>query len=153
MANDFINAGQFTIGPNNSISILDSVTNQEMDWGLATQINFDSKPLNVRVPVSLMRGTKVDLIFQQGRSGSLSIQRTNSNLDVYWSTLEAQIRAGLPRPTWSIIQTIKETDGTITQINYVQSQITYDESGTYTNEQGVVQMLNFTAPAARVTKI
>jgi hypothetical protein len=150
---DFINAGIFTIGPQCSLTILDAVTNQEMDWGLATQINFDSKPVNLRVPVSLMRGTKIDLIFDHGRSGSITIQRTNSNLDVYWSVLEAQVRAGVPRPVFNIIQNVKESNGSITQFKYVQCQITYDESGNYANEQGVVQVINFTSPACEVVKL
>lgn len=151
-ANDYINAAQFTIGPQNSIQIFETLTNNLVDWGLATEINWSSNAVTARVPVSIMSGTKLDLIFEHGWSGSFSIQRTGSKLDEYWSALEAQVRAGVPRPTFTIIQRINESDGTKTQLKFIRCAITYDQAGNYANEEGVVQQLTFTSPARFVTK-
>lgn len=153
MANEYINAGQFSLGPNNSISIFQVGTNAEVDWGLFTEINWETSPVTERKPVNLMRGIKIDLVFDQGWRGEFSVQRTNSNLDVYWSALEAQIRAGVARPVFNIIQRIRETDGTKTQLTFINSQITYDQAGTWANEEGVVQKLTFTSPAREVKKV
>jgi len=153
-ANDnYISSAQFTIGPQNSIQIFETVSGNLVDWGMPTEINWESRPVTTRVPVNLMSGTKRDLIFEQGWSGSLSIQRTKSALDEYWSVLEAQVRAGVPRPTFTIQQRINESDGTITQLTFIQCQFTYDEAGTYANEEGVVQRMSFTSPARFVKKV
>ncbi len=152
-ANDYISSGAFTIGPNNSVTIFESLTNIEVSWGLATEINWKSNAVIERKPVNLMRGIKRDLIFLQGWKGDFTIQRTDSSLDVYWSALEAAVRAGVAIPEFTIIQKIMETDGTITELTFIQSQVTYDDAGTYANEEGVIQMLNFTSPARQVRKI
>ncbi len=153
MATDYITTGQFTLGPNNSISIFETSTNKEMDWGIPTTIRWDSKPVIQRVGVNLMRGYKRDILFNQGWSGSFSIQRSKSSLDEYWSALEAAVRAGVFYPTFTIIQRIKETDLTNTQLKFLECSITYDDAGSYENEAGVVQMLSFTAPVRQVQKV
>lgn len=149
---DYINSGSFTLGPTNSVNILETLTNNPVDWGLLTQINWHSNAVQTRNSINLMRGLKYDLIFNQGWQGTFSLQRVDSRLDEYWSALEAQVRAGLPYPTFTIIQRIKETDGTNTQLKFSNASITYDDAGTYENEAGVVMALSFTAPVRLVTK-
>jgi hypothetical protein len=153
LPNTYITAGQFTTGPNNSITIYETATNLEVDWGLVTQVNWDSSTVTERRPVPLMSGIKLDLIFYQGWRCDFTIQRTNSNLDVYWSNIEAQVRAGAPMPTWTIIQRIQETDGTITELTFPECGITYDAAGTFANEEGVMQKVSVTAPARLVEKV
>lgn len=150
---NYINAGQFTIGPNNSVSIFETLTNNQVDWGFITQIDWSSHAIINRVPVNLMSGTRIDIPFLNGWTGEFTIERTNSNLDTYWSLLESSVRAGLPYPNYNIIQYIKETDGTLTQCTFYGALITYDEAGRYANEEGVVQRLMFTAPAREAVKV
>lgn len=150
---NFLNPGQFTTGPNNSIAIYETLTNAEVDWGLVTQVNWDSNAVTERKPVPLMNGLKTDLIFFQGWKAEFTIQRTNSNLDVYWSNIEALVRAGAPMPTWTIIQRIQETDSTITENTFPLCAITYDAAGTFANEEGVTQKLMVTSPARLVEKV
>ncbi len=149
---NYINAGQFTLGPNNSISIFETVSGAEVNWGVPTMINWKSNTVTERRPVNLMRGIKVDLVFDQGWHGDFTIQRTNSSLDQYWSALESAVRLGVTRPVFNIIQRIRETDMTITQATFYNCQFTYDDAGTFANEEGVVQMMNFTSPAREVIK-
>lgn len=153
MSLGYINAGQFTLGPNNSISIYESLTNNEVNWGLPTVIHWKSNAVINRVPINLMRGLKIDLPFNHGWTGGFTIQRTNSSLDQYWSALEAAVRAGVAYPTFTIIQRIRETDGTKTQLTFLNTLVTYDDAGTYENEAGVVQSLNITAPVREVIKV
>lgn len=150
---NYTNPGQFTTGANNSVSIFETLTNNQVDWGFITQIDWSSRAVINRVPVNLMRGLRIDIPFLDGWSGELTLQRTNSSLDVYWSQLEAQVRAGLPYTQFNIIQYIKETDGTNTQCTFYGALITYDEAGRYANEEGVTQRLMFTAPAREVVKV
>jgi hypothetical protein len=147
MAVNFINPGVFTIGPNNSVSIIDIQTGAEIDFGDSTIIMFSSQPVNQRTPVNLMSGIKEDLVFDQGWRGDFTVQRTNSKIDVFWSILEAQVRAGVTRPLFNIIQNIRESDGTLSQYTILFCQITYDDAGSFENEAGVVQKFSFTSPA------
>lgn len=147
MAN-VINGGQFTLGPNNSIAIYD--VNGEVNWGISTTISWTSSTVIERRPINLMIGLRFNLLFNQGWKGEFDIQRSNGALDVYWANLEAQVRAGLAYPTFTIIQTIKETDGTTSRYTFVGSSISYDDAGKFQNEEGVVQRLMFTSPTRNV---
>ncbi len=146
MTTNFVNPGVFTIGPNCSISILDQ-NNNEIPIGLGTQINFMASPVNQRVPVNLIQGIKEDVIFDQGWRGEFSIQRSTGSLDIYWSTLEAQVRSGVIRPTFTILQNVNESDGTVSQITFYNCALTYDDGGNFANEEVVTQKLSFTSPA------
>lgn len=148
MAQNDINGGQFTLGPNNSVAIYDS--NGEVDWGILTTISWDSQPVQERRQISLMSGFRYELIFNEGWKGGLDIQRTKGSLDAYWANLEALVRAGLPYPRFTIIQTIQETDGSTSRYTFSGAAITYEDAGKYTNEEGVVQRLMFTSPVRLV---
>jgi hypothetical protein len=143
----FINPGVFTIGPNCTISIIDILTGNEVDFGLLTQGKFTTSTVTQRTPINLMSGIREDLVFYQGWKGDFTVYRTNSNLDVIWSNYEALVRAGLNPPIFNIIQTIKESNGTISRYTFLNGQLTYDEAGTFENEAPVMQTFNFTAPA------
>lgn len=147
MAN-VLNSGQFTLGPNNSLAIYDA--NGEVNWGIPTTISWESNAVIERKPINLMIGERFDLLFNQGWKGGFDIQRSNGSLDQYWSVLEAQVRAGLKYPTFTIVQTIRETDGSISRYSFIGASISYDNAGKFMNEEGVVQTLNFTAPVREV---
>lgn len=144
MATPVINSGQFSLGPNNSITIFDATG--EINLGTFTELTFESRPIQDRRKINLMNGSTYDLVFNHGWEGRISIQRTNPFLDQYWGILEVNVRAGLPYPTFTIVQTIRETDGTTSRFTFQGAILTYDQAGTWQNEEGVVQMLSFTAP-------
>jgi hypothetical protein len=144
MAAPNINAGQFSIGPNNSVAIYQGGT--EVNWGLITEISWTSSKRNERRQVKLMSGYTFDLVFDNGWQGTIDIQRTNADLDKYWYVLEQSVQGGLPYPSFNIIQTVRETDGTITKMTFQGAIVTYDDAGTFVNEEGVVQKLTFTSP-------
>lgn len=140
-----LSAGSFTLGPNNSVAIFDN--SGEVDWGLISTINWTSKPVIVRKEVSLMRGQFFNLAFNHGWQGEMTIQRFEGKFDNYWYlNAEAAVQQGAPYPTFTIVQTIKETDGTVSRYTFIGSTITYEDAGKFSNEEGVVQQLTFTAP-------
>lgn len=149
MAAPNLNAGQFTIGPNNSVAVFSG--GLEVDLGLITTISYKSMKRNERRQVKLMSGYTFDLVFDNGYEGEIQIQRTNNVLDTYWASLENSVRGGLPYPSFNIIQTIRETDGvTTTRFTFQGAIISYDDAGTFVNEEGVVQRLTFTSPVRLV---
>ena len=148
--NNILTSGQFTLGPNNSIAIYDA--NGEVDWGLFSTIAWSSKPRINRKEIDIMAGFSYDLAFNRGWQGDITLQRYEGKFDNYWYTnVEIPVQNGAPYPTFTIIQTINETDGSISRYTFVGALITYDDAGKYSNEEGVVQTLNFTAPGRTVT--
>jgi hypothetical protein len=148
MASPNLNAGQFTVGPNCSVAIYQG--GSELDIGLITQINFDIKTRIDKKEANLMSGFCFEIPFLKGWQGSISIQRTNANLDIFWATVENNYRAGLPYPTVNIIQTIRETDLSTTRFTFQGSMLYYDEGGRFANEELVTQTLSFSAPLRNV---
>lgn len=150
MATNFLNPGTYTIGPNNTIAILDQ-NNNEIPIGLATQISWNADPVTNRIPVNQMNGISQDVIEDRGWRGEIVIARSNGDLDVFWSTLETEIRAGLIRPTYTIIQNVNETDGSVSQMTFYACALTYDAGGMFSLEEVAMQKLSFTSPARVVT--
>lgn len=148
MAN-ILTSGQFTLGPNNSIAVYDN--NGEVDWGIFSTISYSTKPRINRKEIDLMAGYSYDLAFNRGWTGEFSLQRWEGKFDQYWYTnVEVAVKAGAPYPVFTIIQTIKETNGSISRYTFVGSTITYEDAGKFSNEEGVVQMLTFTSPERSV---
>jgi hypothetical protein len=145
-----LNAGQFTIGPNCSVAIYNG--GQEVNVGLITQINFNAKPRIVKKQVNLMSGYTFDLAFLQGWEGSIDIQRTDASLDNFWyQQIESAVQGGLPFPSFNIIATIKETNLSTTRFTFQGAILYYDDSGTYANEEAVMQRISFAAPVRIVS--
>jgi hypothetical protein len=139
-----LNAGQFTIGPNCSVAIFNG--GQELDIGLITQINFESKTRIEKKMVNLMSGFTFEIPFLQGWTGGISVQRVNATLDKFWNQVETNYRAGLAYPSLNIVQTLRETDGSITRFTFQGSCLYYEEGGRFANEEVVTQTLSFSAP-------
>lgn len=148
MAAPNLNGAQFTVGPNCSVAIFQG--GAELDIGLITQINFDAKTRIDRREANLMSGFCFEIPFLKGWQGSISIQRTNANLDKFWANVENNYRAGLGYPSVNLIQTIRETDGSTTRFTFQGCMFYYEEAGNFRNEELVTQTLSFSAPVRLV---
>jgi hypothetical protein len=144
MPNNNIGTGRYSLGPNNSVSILDA--NGEVPWGLQNIINFKSNPIENTKDIMLMRGITDHLKFRNGYRGELEIQRADGGLDAYWGVTDAQVRAGLPEPLFTVIQTVLEVNGGISRYTFQNCIFYYEDSGTWANEEGVIQRINFLCP-------
>jgi hypothetical protein len=151
MAAPNLNAGQFTIGPNNSIAIYQG--GSEVNIGVITTIKWNSKTRIEKKRVNLMSGYTFELPFLQGWEGTFEIQRTSNILEQFWyNQIEVPVRAGLPYPSLNIIQTLRETDGvTITRLTFQGAILYYDNAGDYENENAVTQSLSFSSPVRIVS--
>lgn len=125
----------YSIGPNNSIAIYDE--NGIVDFGRI--ISFKSNADEMIKDINLMSGVTDHLKFDHGWKGEFNVQRTSGALDKYWAASQAAVRQGLPEKTFTVIQTIKETDSTVTRFSFLNVIMKYDDAGMWENEEGVVQ--------------
>jgi len=145
MVQPILDSAQFTLGPNNSVAIYKG--GSELDIGLLTEINWMSKVDIEKKKINLMSGYTFTLAFIQNWTGEITIQRTSSKLDKLWfNSYEAPVKAGAAYPSVNIIQTIRETDGSTSRYTFQGAALFYDDAGTFSNEEGVVQKISFSAP-------
>lgn len=144
-----LSSAQFTLGPNNSIAIFKG--GQEIDIGVITTVVWSSRQEIEKKKINLMSGFTFPLAFLHDWMGEFTIQRTDNRLDSFWyNNVEVPVRSGLPFPVFNIIQTIRESNSTISRYTFQGAQLFYDDAGTYENENGVIQKVSFSAPVRLV---
>ena len=145
MAAPTLSGGQFTLGPNNSVAIFQG--GAELNIGLITTVSWMSKVEIEKKKINLMSGYTFILPFIQNWTGELTIQRTSNVLDSVWYNLfEAPVKAGGAYPSVNLLQTIRETDGSVSRYTFQGAAIFYDDAGSFSNEEGVTQKISFSAP-------
>jgi hypothetical protein len=112
-----------------------------------TVINFESKPINETKRIDPLDGYSVPLIFYTGWEGSLEIERTGDELDIYWATLEANYYLGLNQTGITINQTIRNPNGTTSQWQYINTILQLTDAGTWSRTNSVTQKFNFMCSA------
>jgi hypothetical protein len=83
--------------------------------------------------------------FHKGWSGSFTTDRTNNVIDRYFALQEASYYAGRDQLPMTITQTITETDGSVTQYQFIEVVLVYDDAGTWSGEEVVSQSISFQA--------
>lgn len=131
----------FSIGKDVTLNINDQ--NGNLTFGLIT--NFTAKPDVVDKKVTGLDGLARHLIFHNGWSGSFELERQNGALDDYWSLLETNYYMGVNQQSATIIETITEVDGSISQYLYTGVIFKLEEAGEWKGEDSVKQKLSFLA--------
>jgi hypothetical protein len=111
-------------------ALLESFNSKE-DAPIETQIQIDGQ---VRHPK-----------FHQGWSGSFMLQRNSAFQDTFFALQEAAYYQGLDQIPATITQTIQENDGSVSQWQYTQVVMSFDDAGTYSGTDIVKQRVSFNA--------
>lgn len=83
--------------------------------------------------------------FHQGWSGSFVLERGSNFMDAYIATQETNYNLGLDQIPVTITQTITETDGTVSQYQYINCVVTLENSGNYSGTEIAKQNCTFMA--------
>lgn len=81
--------------------------------------------------------------FHQGWSGSFVVDRTSNVMDNYIAFQEASYNLGLDQLPVTITQTISESDGSVSQYQYINCVLTMDNAGNYSGSEIVKQNFMF----------
>jgi hypothetical protein len=134
-------ANGFSLGRDNSITI--NTPFGPLVPSLIT--NFDSKQEHVKKQSKGMDGRVRNIIFPDGWTGTLEVDRQNSNVDDFFAALEAAYYAGQNIGSSTITQTISEANGAVSQYQYVGVNFEYTDAGSWKQDDITHQKLTFTA--------
>ncbi|SRR5579883_2871786 len=116
----------FSVGRDVSVQIFGQT-------GTVTQFDtitsFDKKQMTDRVKVKPLNGPPIFLEIPDGWEGSISVDRSDSNVDDYFAGIESSYYAGLNIGTAQITETITEASGATTQYRYTGVQFKLDDGG------------------------
>ncbi|MEJ7685625.1 MAG: hypothetical protein WKG52_00745 [Variovorax sp.] len=107
--------------------------------------NFTSAPVTTNTASKGMDGVTRYGVFPDGWQGSLDVDRLNSRLDDYWAQIEADFYNGVNILPGTIMETIQEPDGSISQFRYVGVMFDFKDAGSKVANQLVKQKLSFMA--------
>lgn len=106
---------------------------------------FDAKPEVSTQKVKGLDGLVRNVIFHDGWTGSLDIERQDSTLDDYWAQIEADYFAGFNSGAATITETITEVDGSVSQFRFEGVVLKLDDAGNWKGDSTVKQKLSFMA--------
>lgn len=133
---------KYSLGVNNTLRITDDNGNVAISESL---LNFASKPDDEFTHVNHMNGRRGTIQYKNGWSGSFEIARQGADFDNYWANQESRYYNGLFSANTSIMQTVKEPDGSITQWQFINVTLMYDDAGTWEHGHEVRQRVSFFA--------
>lgn len=83
--------------------------------------------------------------FHVGWSGSFVLQRNSDLTDSYFANQEALYYQGVDQQDLTILETIQENDGTVTQWQYQRVVLTLEDAGDFSGNAIVKQTVSFMA--------
>lgn len=90
-------------------------------------------------------GVTRTLSFPDGWSGAFEISRQDSTIDDYFANVDANFYSGLDQSTGTIMQTIQEVSGAVSQFQYVGVTLKLTNAGSWASDDSVEQQLSWTA--------
>lgn len=106
---------------------------------------FSAKPTTGDEKRTGMDGEVRHLITHEGWSGSLEIDRLDSQIEDYWAAAEAAYFAGQSLPWGTIQETIQEPSGAITQWRYERVVLKVDDLGDREGNKTIKMKVSFMA--------
>jgi hypothetical protein len=106
---------------------------------------FDSKQEHTEKKVKGIDGRVRSVVFPDGWTGTLEVDRQNSGLDDFFAQLEAAYYAGQNITTSTITQSIVEVSGAVSQYQYIGVNFKFDDAGGWQQDDTVHQKLSFIA--------
>lgn len=130
---------QFSIGKDVVIDVI-------LSDGTALQLpvtvtGFMMKAEYARVTSSPMSGKNLEVSLPKGWRGTIKLDRKDNTIDVFFAQREAAFYAGLSITTATITETITESDGTVTQFQYTECSLSFDDAGDKQGDKKIEQTI------------
>lgn len=110
---------------------------------------FDSKQETSRSKVKRLDGINDSLRFFEGWSGSFSVERADSITEDYFIQMEENYYAGLNEQPATILETITNPDGSVSQYRYERVILSLDDAGNWQGDATVKIKVSFEAARKR----
>lgn len=107
--------------------------------------SFDAKPGKREVWSRPLNQPPMPVYMPDGWRGRVTIDRSDATLDTFLANLESSFWNGQNQLPGSVLETITEDDGSVTQWQFPQAMFWVDDPGTYHADGIVAQHLEFCA--------
>lgn len=108
---------------------------QHLNLGNIT--GFDAKPISKDLSSSGIDGTPRFAVVPEGWQISFDVDRAGPNVDNWWAAHEASYYSGNVIQNVTILETIDEPDGSISQWRFIGCALKLDDAGNYKSDQFV----------------
>ena len=139
----------FTVGRDISLSINTGNGGQLTIPGIT---DFQADPITSTLQSKPLGSPPIHGFVPNGWNISLKLDRQNSIADDYWANFEAAYYAGGNQVGGTILETINEPDGSVTQWRYTGVVLKLDKAGDFSGDAKVMQSLSgFASQRVKVT--
>ena len=134
-------AGGFSVGRDVSLTVI--YNGAPLTFGLVT--NFEAKPITGDNKILGLDGVPRHQVFPEGWSGSFTLTREDASTDDWWASLEAAYFAGQNIPYGTILESITEADGSLSQYRFENVSLKLTDAGSWSGNKEVIQKVEFMA--------
>ena len=131
-----ISTGQGTLNIGKDVKV-DLVLSNGQHLILAAITSFDAKPKIVNLDSKGLDGINRHGKLPGGWSLRMEYDRSDRSVDDWWADLEAAYYAGVTINSATVMETIQEADGSISQWRYEGVALGLDDPGTWRSDQFV----------------
>ena len=136
-----------SLGKDISFTVVTSTGNLTING----KTDYDIKPMFTDLKHKDLDGTTTYAYEPDGWSISIKAERRDSAVDTYFAQLEAAYYAGQNILPGTILETIREPDGSTSQYQYTNVVLKYDDAGNWKSD-GFIQ-ISLTGMATRRIKV
>src|SRR4051812_39444936 len=108
-------------------------------------LGFKRSPETTKLRSKGLDGVVRNAVIPDSWKGSITIDRLDQTVDNWWAQVEADYFANRGSAPGTIIERIREQDGTVTTWRFEGVCLTLDDAGDYAADKKVEQMLSFAA--------
>jgi hypothetical protein len=125
--------------------VVDIITPQGVLALPVTTTSFDAKPEYNKIASVGLDGINREVSIPKGWRGTLTLDRQNNAVDAFFAKQEAGYYGGQNVLTGTITETIRESDGSVSQYRYVNVSLSFDDAGKKTGDNKIEQHVGFFA--------
>ena len=135
--------GDFNIGRDVKITVISPVTNLPLDFDIVT--SFDKKSEAAEVKVKGMDGIVRHAYLPDGWKGTIEVDRASDVVDSHFAALEEAYYNGVTILNGSILETIVERGGLISQYRYEEVAMKLSDAGKSEGDKPIKMKIDFGA--------
>lgn len=138
----------YTVGRDIKVTLITSLGTVA---SFAVRTGFSKKQETNDVKVKRADGIVDHVVIPDGWTGTLDYDRGDSTIDDYFANLETAYYAGTNIASGSIVETITENDGSVSQYTYTGVQMKLSDGGSQTGDNTLKMKIDWMASRRKKT--
>jgi hypothetical protein len=129
-------------GRDQTIVVIDGSGNY---FPLGNILDYKEKQETTKQRVKPINAQNAELSHFDGWSGTIQVERMSPDIETYFALQEANYYAGVGGQACTMQRTIKEPNGAVTQYQYTNVTLTFDNAGEWQQDKSVDLTIGFFA--------